>query len=746
MKLRKEKKSRPFRPVKIWAIATAVILIIMIVVNHLALTTFDGLFDTLFGGQRPIYDENTTSMYVATEASSKEEALKNSQEFNVEIAKEGFVLLKNNNAALPLDKGAKISIFGKNSVNLSYGGSGSGGFDTSNSKNLYDSLEAAGFNTNQTLKSFYEDNGASGPVREANSSDLDSGDNQRIAVAETPQSKYTSKVKASYADYNDAAIVVITRIGGEGFDLPRYQGTTAGAASPDSHYLELDQNEIDLLTAVCDAGFEQVIVLFNIPSSFEATFLTDPQYAAFADKIDAAMWIGFTGSTGIMALGDILTGEVNPSGRLVDTWAADFSKDPTFINFGTGATPDNSDKYDGGLYYFVDYEEGIYVGYRYYETRGYTDGEEWYQDNVVFPFGYGLSYTTFDWQVKQPASTAIAKDTPIAVEVTVTNTGKVAGKDVVQLYAGAPYYAGGIEKAHKVLVGFAKTELLKPGESQTLTIEFDPYHVASYDYDDANANGFMGYELEKGDYMLYISRNAHESVEEIVCNLDADIRYETDPLTGKTVENRYTGIDGVMDSDAQLSIKLSRSDWEGTWPDAPTDAERAGSDQLYAELEDIETNNPIDYNEYEYPWFGMDVTTTVRDLLPEETPGETHKAMVDYDDPRWEEILDALWEEDAMNLINYGAYRTMGVEYIEMPATLHGDGPAGFTSFMNRVQVNGTCQFVSEPVMAATWNAELMEELGNKIGEEGIFGDKGTGMTYVPHPGDYVYFCSKKAA
>lgn len=730
MKTPKVKKPRPFRPVKVWAVVTALVLVVAIVANYLALTTFDGLFDTIFGGNRPIYDENTTSMYVATEASSKEEALRNSQEFNVEIAKEGFVLLKNEASALPLEKGAKISVFGKNSVNLSYGGSGSGGFDTSNSKTLYDSLEAAGFHTNGTLKAFYEDNGASGPVREANSSDLDSGDNQRVAVAETPQAKYTDKVKASYNDYNDAAIVVITRIGGEGFDLPRYQGTTEGAVSPDSHYLELDQNERDLLSAVCDAGFEHVIVLFNIPSSFEATFLTDPEYAAFADKIDAAMWIGFTGSTGIMALGDILTGEVNPSGRLVDTWSADFSKDPTFFNFGTGSTPEDSDKYDAGLFYFVDYEEGVYVGYRYYETRGYTDGEEWYQANVVYPFGYGLSYTTFDWQVKQPASAAITKDGPIPVEVTVTNTGKVAGKDVVQLYAGAPYYDGGIEKAHKVLVGFAKTDLLQPGQSQTLTIEFDPYDAASYDYDDANGNGFRGYELEKGDYTLYVSRNAHAAVEEIVCHLASDIRYETDPLTGNPVENRYTGIDGVMDSDAQLSVKLSRADWEGTWPDAPTDEEHAGSDQLYAELEDVETNNPIDYNEYEYPWFGMDVTLTVRDLLPAETPEASHKAIVEYDDPRWEEILDALWEEDALNIINYGAYRTMGIEYIGMPATLHGDGPAGFTSFMNRVQVNGTCQFVSEPVMAATWNVELMEELGNKMGEEGIFGDTGTGMPY----------------
>lgn len=718
------------KAVRIWMIVTALLLVLTVTVNALASTMFSGLFDTVFGGVRPIYDESTASMYPATGASSKEEALRNAQEFNIRLAEEGFVLLKNEGNALPLEKGAKISVFGKNSVNLSYGGSGSGGFDTTNSKDLYDSLEDAGFSANPELKKFYENDSASGAKREANSSDLDSGDNQKIAVAETPQSKYTDKVKESYAQYSDAAVVVITRIGGEGFDLPRYQGDTEGAVSEDSHYLELDANERDMLSAVCEAGFEHVIVLFNIPSSFEATFLTDPEYAEFADKIDAAMWIGFTGSTGIMALGEILNGSVNPSGKLPDTWAADFSANPTFVNFGTGSNPECSDKYDGGMYYFVDYEESIYVGYRYYETRGFTDGEEWYNENVVYPFGYGLSYTTFDWKVGEPSDTAVTKDGIISVDVEVTNTGSVAGKDVVQLYVGAPYYEGGIEKSHKVLAGYAKTELLQPGESQTVTVEWTPYDAASYDYDDANGNGFCGYELEKGDYTLYVSRNAHETAEEIVCTLAQDIRYETDPDTGYTVENRYTGLEDYMDSDAQLSTKLSRTDWEGTWPDEPTDEERAGTTELYDEIKNLEANNPTDFDELEYPWFDEEVTLTLRDLLPEETPEATHEPIVAYDDERWEEILNALNEEDMLNLINYGAYHTMPIDYIDMPATLHGDGPSGFTSFLNKEQVKDTCQYVSEPVMAATWNVALMEELGRVMGEEGIMGDSGTGTPY----------------
>lgn len=609
-----------------------------------------------------------------------------------------------------------------------YGGSGSGGFDTSNNKNLYESLNDAGFVTNPTLKRFYESS-QSGPVRTANSSDLDNGDNQKIATAETPQNKYTDAVKKSYADYSDAALVVITRIGGEGFDLPRYQGDSEGAVSPDSHYLELDQNEIDLLTAVTDGTFKRVVVVFNTPSSFEATFLKDSAYAAFADKIDAAVWIGFTGSNGITALGEILNGDVNPSGRLVDTWAADFTKNPSFVNFGTGCLPDTTDKYDGGMYYSVDYEEGIYVGYRYYETRGETDGEDWYNANVVYPFGYGLSYTTFDWTVGDVSASEIELGTTITVPVTVKNTGSVAGKDVVQLYASAPYTLGGIEKAHKVLVGFAKTKLLQPGESETVTVSFDPYSAASYDYRDANSNGFSGYELEAGEYTLYVSRNAHESEKAIALNLAADVQIGTDPTTDSEVVNRYTDSEDFLDSDWQLDAMLSRADWEGTWPTPQTAQQHAGTDRLYEEIRSEEHNNPTDFDSEEYPWFGEEPTLTLRDLLPS-AEAEGYEPVVSYDDERWEELMMGCDEEEMIALINNGAYHTLAMESVGLPATIHGDGPSGFTCFMSKEQVNGTCQYVSEPVMASTWNINLMNELGEAIGEEGTIGDKATGQPY----------------
>lgn len=751
------KKNRPkkSKALVVWAIVTVIVLLADCVGNYLVVGLpgnmnslldkpmaaigeaidfklsageLGGLMDTLFGSQRPIYSDEVTSVYPTQKATNKAEAFANAQEVNLKLAEEGFVLLKNENAALPMNKGARISVFSKNSVNLSYGGSGSGGFDTSNNKDLYESLNDAGFVTNPTLKNFYESS-QSGPVRTANSSDLDNGDNQKIAAAETPQNKYTDAVKNSYADYSDAALVVITRIGGEGFDLPRYQGDSEGAVSPDSHYLELDQNEIDLLTAVTDGTFKRVVVVFNTPSSFEATFLKDSAYAAFADKIDAAVWIGFTGSNGITALGEILNGDVNPSGRLVDTWAADFTKNPSFVNFGTGCLPDTTDKYDGGMYYSVDYEEGIYVGYRYYETRGETDGEDWYNANVVYPFGYGLSYTTFDWTVGDASASKIELGTTITVPVTVKNTGSVAGKEVVQLYASAPYTLGGIEKAHKVLVGFAKTKLLQPGESETVTVSFDPYSAASYDYRDANSNGFSGYELEAGEYTLYISRNAHESEKAIALNLAADVQIGTDPTTDSEVVNRYTDSENFLDSDWQLDAMLSRADWEGTWPTPQTAQQHAGTDRLYEEIRSEEHNNPTDFDSEEYPWFGEEPTLTLRDLLPS-AEAEGYEPVVSYDDERWEELMMGCDEEEMIALINNGAYHTLAMESVGLPATIHGDGPSGFTCFMSKEQVNGTCQYVSEPVMASTWNINLMNELGEAIGEEGTIGDKATGQPY----------------
>lgn len=757
--------------VRLWGAVTVVVVALLVVVNILCLNTFYDIIGLVLGRGLPIYEEGSAAMYESAYSYTKAEALAAANEKNVEICEEGFVLLKNENNALPLSSGAKVSVFGKNSVNLSYGGSGSSGFTDVEYTDLYTSLEEAGFETNQTLKSFYENTSQSGSEREANSSDLDSGGNQKIGTAETPWSSYTDAVKSSFDGYDDAAIIVITRIGGEGFDLPRYQGDTSGAVSEDSTYLELDANERELINRVCNSGFEKVIVLFNIPSAMEATFLEDVNYLSCADKIDAALWIGFTGGTGTLAVGEILNGDVNPSGKTVDTWRADLTTDPTFDNFGTGSTDSGTDKYTNGDYYYVDYEEGIYVGYRYYETRGTTDGEDWYSENVVYPFGYGLSYTTFDWTVTDVSASSLSEES-FTVTVEVTNTGDVAGKDVVEIYAEAPYYGGkdssgnvyGIEKSSRVLVGFAKTDTIAKGKTDTVEIEIDPYDFASYDYRDANGNGFYGYELEAGNYNFYVSSDAHtlkqntqtDDVDVITLNLSTGITYETDPDTGETVGNRYTAegsvtatdLTGIPDSDDELTTVLSRADWVGTWPAADSSTTREASAEYLADLADTSTNNPIDYDsEYEYPYFNKELydetdeeyNMTVNDLLPEDTPEVSYLPIVSYDDERWDILISLCSESELTALLSYGAYQTRAVETIGMPATWAGDGPSGLTCFMNSTVFSGTCHYCSEPVMGSTWNVELIEELGETIGEEALVGYNGVPYSAIYAPGVNIH-------
>lgn len=730
------KKKGPRR----WLISSIALLVVFGLLTVLTNTIFMDILETVLGGRVPVYADGVESVYVSDLGlDTKAGVLDAANKLVEEVCEEGFVLLKNLDNALPLSSGAKISVFGKNSINLAYGGSGSGGGDSNAAKTIYDSLEAAGFETNPVLKSFYEDNKASGGARSSNSSDLDSGDTVVLSTAETPQASYTDNVKSSYNQYSDAAIIVFTRIGGEGFDLPRSMKGAAGAYDENDHFLRLDKNERDLVDAVTAAGFGKVIVLINAGTSMELGLLEDNS------DVDAVLNIGFPGTTGIMALGRILKGEVNPSGRTVDTYSRDFTKDPTWVNFGDNLiTGDTNKKIQGGdqydldgtlqLYYFVDYEEGEYVGYRYYETRGFTDGESWYNENVVYPFGYGLSYTSFEWTIEDVSElqdVAIDMNGKYTVKIRVGNTGSVPGKDVVELYATPPYFDGEIEKSHKVLVDFAKTPELAPGESTVVELTFDPYYIASYDYLDANNNGFAGYELDAGDYALHVSKNAHESVLEIDFTVDENIQYETDPVTGYWVENRYTEQDDeFFNSNLQLSTVLSRADWEGTWPNTPTDEERSASKAFINALKDVETNNPNDYSDYEMPETGAAVTISFRDMLTDENGGY---GFVAYDDPRWETLLDQLSYEELSNLFEYGGFKTEAIQKIGKPLTNDTDGPAGFVNFMdNSGTFWGTCYYCSETVMAATWNVDLLSDVGNMIGNEGILGaaDKGNGMPY----------------
>ncbi|MBR6027777.1 MAG: glycoside hydrolase family 3 C-terminal domain-containing protein [Clostridia bacterium] len=752
-KPKKQKKQK--KPIKIWAIATAIILVFAIAINVVLFKVplVTGSLDLFFGGERPILAEGAEGS--AGSYASKAEVLAAAENFVVEVEQEGITLLKNEGAALPLAASPKVSVFGKNSVNLVYSGSGSAGNSSSSVKTLYESLEAAGIQYNPTLKAFYGDNSKSGAGRPGNPA-MTSG--QRLAgfaTGETPVASYAADVTGSYKDYADAAIVVISRIGGEGFDLPRSMATdfsggkaVDGAVSADSHYLQLDANERDLLKHV-EENFDKVVVILNIGSTMEIGELKQDE------KIDAILWMGFPGSTGVMALGKVLSGAVNPSGHTVDTWAADFTQDPTWYNTGIyGSEFGNRYLYDGAStdFAFVNYDEGIYVGYRYWETRGYEEEKAgnagWYDQQVVYPFGYGLTYTTFDWDVKfgKADGSAITAGDTLDVTVTVKNTGAVAGKDVVQLYYSAPFEEGSdaIEKAHVVLADFGKTDLIQPGATQSLTFSLPVRNMKSYDYADANGNGFAGYELDPGTYTLLVSSDAHTPKASAAYILAEGAQLATDSDargTEAAVENRFDDVSAGIFGDKTYASYVSRKDFAGTLPQGYlADEARTLSDDLKAAL-DASKKRKYTTPDDGQPWqVTGDAPATdpvnngiaLSDMLKDADGKMMGKA--DFDDPRWEKLLDEIPLDEMKTLVGCAAFKTQKVDGVDgivgKPMTIDGDGPSGFTSFISEADIYGTCLYQAEAVMGASWNTDLAQRMGEIVGEEGLVGKESTSTPY----------------
>ena len=749
----KQKKQK--KPIKIWAIATAIILVIAIALNVVLFKVplVTGSLDLFFGGERPILAEGAEG--ASGSYASKAEVLVAAENFVVEVEQEGITLLKNEGTALPLSGGAKVSVFGKNSVNLVYSGSGSAGNSSSSVQTLYESLEAAGLQCNPALKAFYGDNGKSGAGRPGNPA-MTSG--QRLAgfaTGETPVASYTADVTGTYKDYADAAIVVISRIGGEGFDLPRSMATdftsgkaVDGAVSADSHYLQLDANERDLLSHV-EEHFDRVVVVLNIGSTMEIGELKQDE------KIDAILWMGFPGSTGVMALGQVLSGAVNPSGHTVDTWAADFTQDPTWYNTGIyGSEYGNRYLYDGAStdFAFVNYDEGIYVGYRYWETRGHEEEKAgnaaWYDQHVVYPFGYGLSYTTFDWDVKfaKADGSAITGTDALDVSVTVKNTGAVAGRDVVQLYYSAPFGEGSnaIEKAHVVLADFGKTDLLKPGETQTLSFTLPVKAMKSYDYADANGNGFAGYELDPGTYTLLVSSDAHTPKATAAYTLAEGVQLATDTdARGQeaAVKNRFDDVSAGIFGDRTYSSYVSRKDFAGTLPQGYlADDARTLTEELKTAL-DASKKRKYTTPDDGQPWqvTGEAPATepvnngiSLEDMLKDTEGNLVGKA--DFDDPRWEKLLDEISLDEMKVLVGCAAFKTQKVDGVDgvvaKPMTIDGDGPSGFTSFISEADIYGTCLYQAEAVMGASWNTSLAQRMGEMVGEEGLVGKESTKTPY----------------
>lgn len=814
---------------KIWfsffVILTALVIAVSCVINCMPLISVT--LDQIFGGQALTLIGNTSkyqyyktttaeeaqtlSYYSATNGiTSKSDSLAAANALNETICEEGFVLLKNENNALPIatpqsdssvTSRPKVTVLGKNSTNIVYGSTGSGGSDHTGAKTLYESLAEAGFDYNPTMKEFYDNSSLSGAGRKDNA-DMEQGVSVGLSHGETPASSYTDKQKSSFAEYDDAAIVVFSRVGGEGWDLPRTMKKSSkdgtddfnrvdGAYSASDHYLELDEAEQDLLKLACD-NFDKVVVIINSSTPMELGFLDNvddndstSKVDGLADKIQAAVWIGAPGNEGIMALGRVLNGSVNPSGSLVDIYERDMTQSPTWQNFSTNLD-DNDDENGIGdeylldgtsttSYYYVDYEEGVYVGYRYYETRGYTDGDSWYESQVVYPFGYGLSYSEFSWELvsdngktggeKKETTTAITEemlksDTDIVINVKVTNnaSSKYAGKDTVQVYLTAPYTAGGIEKAQVVLAGYAKTSLLEPGESEIVTVEFSPYSIASYDYDDANGNGHTGYELDAGEYTVSVGANSHDALK-----ADASMKktytlsstndgkgvaynYDSDPngAEGNVVENQFddvsfgTRVEGEGTSEAYTSIaerSMSRSDWEGTFPDTPTAEDKAIDQNFYTSLNWSWTTRNDEAQEYyteEMPTFAASADGKT-DIQLYELIG------LDKDDPLWDEFLDQLTAQEMAQLIGMGCYSTISNMRIGLPSTTAGDGPVGLVNFFSNMvdlgqqaTVYDVCSYASSCVVAATWNDELAYEQGIAIGNECLIGNEaGDGKAYT---------------
>ena len=605
-----------------------------------------------------------------------------SKDITTRIEEEGIVLLENKDNALPLntEKNAKVNVFGQSSTAIVYGGAGSGASDETNNVTLQEGLKQAGFEVNDDLTQFYEDHKTK--KKGQNVFNLKGGD---YNINEPATSEYSDKLISDAKKFSDTAIVVFSRNGGEGGDLPMdmasYTGGDAG-----KHYLELQSCEQEML-AMVEKNFEHVIVLVNSSNAMELGFLEDK-------NVDAALWIGGPGSTGCVAVGEVLSGAINPSGRLVDTYAYDLTTAPAYYNAGDFTYTSNGE--DTSEHY-VEYAEGIYVGYRYYETR-YVDNatgkcdEDAYGKAVQYPFGYGLSYTSFEQKITHHE----VKDGKINIEIEVKNTGKVAGKDVAQVYATAPYTNGGIEKSFVELEGFAKTGVIEPGKSEKVTVSFDVEDMAAYDYVDQGC-----YVLEKGTYEIKLMNNAHDVLDSFTYDIEDTIVYDENNARSSD----KTAAVNTFDFAAGDVNYVSRSDWEGTLPTERVEKKEATAEILdQLNLDNINKLYVNPSNEGDKITTGADNGLTLSDM-----------AGVPYDDEKWDKLLDELSVDEMAKLMGYGGFSTVEIASIGKVATIDIDGPAGLNALTS--DISGV-QFPSEAVIGSTYNVDLVDEMGQTYAQE----------------------------
>ncbi|MGT2753852.1 glycoside hydrolase family 3 protein [Streptococcus ovis] len=667
-------KNKAFRTKKSKILTALLALLGVVIIGaNYAVNMFVNVIDTYFA---PSYADDTKIA----------DAEKVSKALATSIQEEGSVLLENKDNTLPLKDTKKLNVFGISSVAITYGGAGSGAADESKNVNLQAGLEGAGFELNKELTDFYTENL---PEKEGtNIFSLNGGD---YNIYEPTQDKYSDELIANAKDFSDTALVVISRNGGEGADLP-YEMSEYQQGDKGKHYLELQDVEKAMLKTVTE-NFDKVVVLVNSSNAMELGFLKE-------SGVDAALWIGGPGSTGLTGVANILAGTVNPSGRLVDTYAYDITSNPAYYNQGdfnyTNISYERQawgqSKPETHQYKFLNYQEGIYVGYRYYETR-YVDNatgqvdEAAYDAAVQYPFGYGMSYTDFKQEIKDVKEA----DGKIEVTVEVTNTGDVAGKDVAQVYYTAPYTVGGIEKSHVVLAGFDKTEVLEPGASETLTITYDRDDMASYDY-----KGDKSYVLDAGTYQIKLMNNAHDVLD------SEEYKVEKKEVIKQRISDKIE-VSNLFDDAAGDVAYVSRANWEATLPKERT-ADKEASEEIAAAMKS--DNVPAEDDPQAEKITVKDHGLRLVDMIG-----------LDYDDEKWNQIVEQVSVEEMAQLIQFGGYATGAVKSVDKPAVVDLDGPAGINGIFQGIK---GVQFNSEVVVASTWNLDLAEEMGDAFAKEAL--------------------------
>lgn len=647
----------------------------------------------LTGPLSTLLNNATITKYTLSDAT-----VSKANELAKDVQSEAVTLLKNDDSNLPLS-GKKVNVFGWGSTNPVYGGTGSGSMSKQyKTVSLLDGMKQAGLKTNTELSKLYTDYRKDRPEVGMFAQDW--------TLPEVPAKQYSDKLVSDAKDFSDEAVVVLTRVGGEGADLPtdmKAKGITYKNNSKDyddfqkgESFLQLSKTERDMIDLVT-SNFKKVTLVYNGANTFQFDFLNDyPQ-------IQSVVWCPPAGQTGFSALGEVLAGETNPSGKTSDTFLKNLTKSVSYNNFGKFEYTNMADKaakYKGftgddvtAIPGFVNYSEGIYVGYKFYETAS-DEGLINYDDTVAFPFGYGLSYTSFD----QKLDSVKYKGGKVTVTATVTNTGDKAGKDVVEVYYNPPYTDGGIEKASKNLAGFEKTKELQPGESQKVTVKFDDDDMASYDYKGAKA-----YVLEKGDYDISIQSDSHHVIDHKAITVKDTVTYDSDSNThngDKTVAtNQFDDVAGDV-------TYLSRADHFANYKEAtaaPTNFKMSDKAK-----ETFYNNSNYDPKKFDKDSDKMPTTGAKNGLKLSDMYGK------DYDDADWDKLLDQLTFDDMDNLIANGGYGTQALKSVGKIQLTDADGPASLNNNFTGV---GSIGFPASTAFACTWNKDLAKQFGEMIGD-----------------------------